>query len=695
MGTLLTVERRRRAFFYMVLVAVCAAAVYLNTFTNGFVMDDRTMIAENGAIRSLGNIWNILLHDYRPLRTISYALDYAAWGLNPFGYHLTNIFLHVLNCLCLYGIVRILFGSERTALFASLLFAVHPLHTDAVSYLSGRRDVLFSFFYLLGFYFFLRYRRRKKRKRYLAIVLLAFPLSMLSKEMAASFPLLLLGYDMIFPGAGPAEDGKAGPGRRFRRSVLPVMRRHFLFYLFLFSMVPAFAYYYIWMRHASEMVTAKGVQWWGGSVLSNFMTVASVLAHDVRQTLFPVRLVADYFAFPLVTSGSDPEFIRSVLLLITAGALFLIALRREKRIAFSLFWFFVTLLPVMQIIPHHDLLADHFLYLPSAGACMIGGFLFDRVMNHGKLAGVAAALLILTLGCFSVRTWRRNRVWKNNITIYLDDLKTYPDNNRVRLLLGMMFMKAHLYDMTEDEFGKAERGERFFPEAYAYDGFIHYKRGEYKKALRLELKALSVKDLPMAHFVQGLVYERFEQWRQAFDAYGKVSKGRFHTAALFGRFKCARLLCDREGARLSARAYLAATGPLVQGGGPGRDVLQKRALCREWLNRRADRRKDCEDRPTGSGRTGLRHLADTIHSYERRIAKAPDDAEAHRRLGMIYLKKVEDLPRAYRHLARSLRLAPGQSHAVKMKRITEDLNRLYENYSRKTGISITVLLGGR
>ncbi|MEE8415688.1 MAG: glycosyltransferase family 39 protein, partial [Desulfobacterales bacterium] len=153
---------------YLLLILVSATLVYINCLDNDFVMDDMTLIRGNWKLRSLENIWNILFHSYRPLRTMSYAIDYHFWGFNPVGYHITNIILHALSSLWVYAIIQRLTRNVRVSLYTAILFAVHPIHTDAVTYMSGRRDVLFAFFYLAAFYFFLCYRENIKLRYALA-----------------------------------------------------------------------------------------------------------------------------------------------------------------------------------------------------------------------------------------------------------------------------------------------------------------------------------------------------------------------------------------------------------------------------------------------------------------------------------------------------------------------------------------------
>ena len=124
-------------------------------------------------------------------KMITYAIDYQFTGLNPVGYHVSSIVFHAVTTLVLYCMILALTGKSRVAFFAACLFAVHPVHTDSVAYISGRRDILSTLFYLLGFYCFLK--ARQKEKPYLLIlVLAAYLLALASKEMAVTLPAMML-----------------------------------------------------------------------------------------------------------------------------------------------------------------------------------------------------------------------------------------------------------------------------------------------------------------------------------------------------------------------------------------------------------------------------------------------------------------------------------------------------------------------
>src|SRR5687767_888109 len=148
-----------RAWAALAAVVVAAAVLlYLNSLGNGFVFDDGDVVVGDAHIRDLGN-WRALLADsYRPLRTITYAVDYAIWGMRPVGFRLTNIALHAANGVLALLIARKLTGRARAAaLIAALVLVLHPAQVESVAYISGRRDVLFSVFYLAAFLCYTRF----------------------------------------------------------------------------------------------------------------------------------------------------------------------------------------------------------------------------------------------------------------------------------------------------------------------------------------------------------------------------------------------------------------------------------------------------------------------------------------------------------------------------------------------------------
>ena len=154
-------------FLPFLILSILPLITYYNTLNNEFVFDDLILIQDNKTILSpqkISDIADIITEKegYRPIRALSYAIDYHFSGLDPFSYHISNILYHIINCFLVYLITLSLLSNRATAFFAAIFFATHPVHTDSVTYIAGRRDILFTLFYLTGFYTFIKYRKTQR-----------------------------------------------------------------------------------------------------------------------------------------------------------------------------------------------------------------------------------------------------------------------------------------------------------------------------------------------------------------------------------------------------------------------------------------------------------------------------------------------------------------------------------------------------
>src|ERR1044071_6286971 len=171
-------------------LVVIVFAVYANSLGGDFVFDDQYLVLVYSRPRSLSHLLEMMIDSYRPVRNLSYILDYIVWGARPFGFHLTNVLLHAANAALVFLLARRFRLSAVAAFLTALIFAVHPIQTDAVAYISGRRDVLFTLFYLAAFHSYPTYHARRRFK-YFALFLICWACSLMAKEMAVSLPLLI------------------------------------------------------------------------------------------------------------------------------------------------------------------------------------------------------------------------------------------------------------------------------------------------------------------------------------------------------------------------------------------------------------------------------------------------------------------------------------------------------------------------
>lgn len=479
----------------VLLLTVVSAAVYYNSLHNEFLFDDLQTIVEEqgrGGPGQFTQLFSLLRGNpaYRPIRSASYAFDYALSGLDPWGYHLSNIAYHTLSAIVVYLIAQTLFNRLTPALFAAILFAVHPIQTEAVTYLSGRRDVLSGLFVLLGFYLFLRYRRTG-RAGYLALVLLVYPLAFFSKESGIILPLLCFSYDVISRIRVKGTGIGLPPVREIWANAWSAVRESRLFYIPLFVLAVGLASYVLFLVRGTWVRT-----YYGGTLWFTGLTMARVFLHYITLLLFPLTLNADYSynAFPVTTSWADPNAWVAVLILAGLGVGLLSILKSRPLVAFGGIWFFAALLPVSQIIPHHEMMTEHFLYVPSVGFCLMLAALVDPLADRPRAApalyGAGLAVLLL----LSLRTVWRNADWRDDLTLWSQTVQIAPQSARARNNLGAAYLRRGELTRAEEELSAAVQIKPDLAIAHGNLGKIALDQDDLARAERELQTALRLKE---------------------------------------------------------------------------------------------------------------------------------------------------------------------------------------------------------
>jgi len=441
-----SLQKALYAILLFLILSITPLVTYFNTLHNDFVFDDLLIIQGNETLSSLNSISstiNIITkkYIYRPVRTLSYAIDYHFSGLNPLSYHVSNIIYHTINVFLVYFITFFLISNRTTALLTALLFAVHPVHTESVTYISGRRDILFTLFYLTGFYSFLKYRETQ-RFYFILFSMAAYLLSIGSKEMGVTLPAIFLSYDLM-NGLDQREKGsESNPVKESITTLKKLWAQHKYFYSPFLTGALFFTFYKVFINSPSHQ---KG--YYGDSLLTTFLTVVKIIPHYLKLLVFPITLIADYSydAFPLVSSPFDWSFLVSATFLILLLLILVRMVTRKKWIAFGGIWFFITLLPVCHIIPHHELLAEHYLYLPSYGFCLIVALLFTALLENKKYLPLILPAFIAIIVLFSLRIVDRNGDWKDGMTIWSKTVSTVPRCARAQNNLGVEYIKERKY----------------------------------------------------------------------------------------------------------------------------------------------------------------------------------------------------------------------------------------------------------
>ncbi len=507
----MTPPEKSRFAWIPLAAALLALVVFSNSLFNGFVWDDNELIVDNPAVHSFsdaarffsGHFWSQSGQPsargyYRPLVMLSYAVDYKLWGPNPLGFHLTNMLWHALASALVCMLVMRVVRSKAAALAAGVLFAVHPVHVESVTFISGRTDVIATAFVLMSAYLFFDERSGRAITFRLAVSVVLFALGLLAKEVAAVLPALLL--------LGDAADVT----RRGKRA--PVLTHAMYWAVLGLYLLARFGVLGI-APELQGRLTAEQV----------LLTMPTVVVDYFRLLVIPINLCADYVVRLQRTATPANVTLVVSLLLVCGAVVFLIVKKRVS--GFLAAWILVGLLPVMQIIPISVLEAERFLYLPSVGFCGLVGWAFawesDRAGRMGRRL-LAAALVVIVLG-FSLRTLARNPVWKDEFTLYRITESCAPDNFRVQYNLGNAYFRAGDVENARRHTEKAFRLRPNLPQTNYNLGVIYAAMGRlddaetmYRRAIELDPGYASAhSNLATILYSDGRYEEARREWSKA------------------------------------------------------------------------------------------------------------------------------------------------------------------------------------
>lgn len=517
----------------LLLGGICLV-VYYNSIAGGFVFDDTTLVQTDDRIQKLSNIPKMLdpfspaYLTYRPIRTISYAIDYHFSQYKPAGYHIANILYHAACTWLVYLIAQQLLMRWKPAMLAAAFFAAHPIHTEAVTYISGRRDVLSTLFFLLGFYCFIRYRKTH-HPGLLVGTLIAYVMGVLSKEMAVTLPAVMFLYDWYLELDLRRSREDRVSWHDVTQSAKVVLWRHKLLYGLVVGVGLFFVYYYLFVTPASTNLSI----YWGGSFYTNFLTTLKIFAKYLQLVFWPVTLVADYNSgqvFPLAFSLLEPVVLVSLLVVSLAVWASIWCFKNDAPLGFGGLFFFVTLLPVSHIIPHHELISEHYLYLPSVGICLILAWIVERLAGRRAMGIWAYAAAVVVLALFSWRIVVRNRDWVDEFTLWTATLRDAPLSVRAHTNLGLVFLSRNDLDRAIEHFEKSlaipskpELGTISRGRALQNLGVAYFRKKDYKRALDCYQKCLELDPQNYVSYINmGVVYNAQGQNSAAIESYKKA-----------------------------------------------------------------------------------------------------------------------------------------------------------------------------
>ncbi|HEU4563361.1 MAG TPA: hypothetical protein VFS05_01885, partial [Gemmatimonadaceae bacterium] len=508
-------DRARLRLAAPLLVALVAMLVYANAVGNGFALDDGGVIARNALVKHPSGFWRAFVTpywppplpggQYRPLGIVSFTLDWLAGGGSPHWFHFVNLLWHAAAAVAVWFLAAELLAPAG-ALAAALLFAVHPVHTEAVANVIGRLEPMAALFIVAAL---LAHRRRS----WWAPAL--FALGLLCKENAIVFLGLAVAADLLVAPREPEEESRRRvPARTASRAALAPLRERWRLYAVYAGIVAMYGAALVSLFHGQEFAVVAPT-FAGATTGQRLLTVATIIPHYARLLLFPASLSGDYLpqVIPLATSLTTAGVL-GLLLVAALAAGIARAWRPAPELAFALLWVPIAISPVSNVLfPSGVSLAERTLYLPSVGACIALGWVVQRVALRAATPAPVLAALAAVLFLGAVRTWTRNPVWHDDKTYVLTHLRDHPESYRAHLIAGRVLLAAGHPADAGRQFEEARRLFKRDANAYYESAVVAALSGDFAAAdAMLDTAAAVMPGAAVVHMAQADVRLRLRDY---------------------------------------------------------------------------------------------------------------------------------------------------------------------------------------
>ena len=497
-------ELLNKRTYQLAAVVILTFLAYSNIFQNQFVLDDYDFIVKWDLVKDLHNLPKIFRADsipeihrgvYRPVKTLLLILSYNLWGLNLTFYHLYSLTIHLISTILVYLIILKITKTKFIALVGGAIFGVHPIHTEAITFILASFDSFGLACYLAAFYLFLKSKDHSKRSNllnyyFLAAVLLA-TLAFFSYELTLTLPLMLTWYELVFA----------------KKKVIlkAILKAVWPFWLSVAS--------YLYIRFFIVHILNR-TEYLAGSFYLTMLVMAKSFLKYIILLVLPHNLSIDYQLAPNVSSIVDlvfvskdklkglsffnPDVLISLLSLVILVLIIIKTYRQNRIISFVIGWFLISLIPVLNLIPQHTLFADRYVYLGSFSFSLLVGL---GAYNLIKLAQQKSWLmlrssvylsLILLLILYSLLTYQRNLEWKDNLVVWSKLVEQIPNDAVISFQTAQVYRDFHQPDLAIYYFKRTLMIEPLIPEAYYYIGQIYDQKGQHEQAVKYYLKTLKL-----------------------------------------------------------------------------------------------------------------------------------------------------------------------------------------------------------
>ena len=483
--------------------------LFYNTLTNNFVnLDDSGYIKDNPDIKSLSvkNIAAIFSSfynaNYHPFTTLSYAIEYNLFGLNAKPYHIINLLIHLLNVFMVFRLIKNVSGKTEVAFVASLFFAIHPMHVESVAWISERKDLLYSFFFICGLNTYYEYiHATANRNRLYIYTILLFLCSLLSKSAAITFPLMLLIFDYYF---------QRGWKKKVLFEKIP---------FFLLSLV--FGAITILSQKSAGAINADLMPDY--NLLQRFFVVCFTTSYYIVKLFLPFNLAVLHFA----PAELPYYYYLSPLFLLLLTFLVYKARAMKRELIFGFLFYLAGVSLTSQIIPvGYAVVSERYSYIPYIGLFFIIGCFYAAVQDKRSFVSLKPVINYLLAGVtlfFMVITFQRNKVWQNSINLFTDLVKKYPNQPHAHFVLAKNLIDVPDLNAALESMNRSIGLDPKMSESYFYRGNIYYGQENYAAALNDYLKAVELNPkYSEAYYNIGVTYNTTNKFQESIEPLTKA-----------------------------------------------------------------------------------------------------------------------------------------------------------------------------
>ncbi len=479
----------------LLIVLLITALSYVNIIENDFIHDDYNFVVDWPLIRNVANFPQFFGPQnqppgeegvYSPLKTLIHSINYNLFGLNPLGHHLFSIIVHLLGTFFAYKIAKKISGSFNIAILCALFFGLHPVHVEAIASITGSVDTLGAVFALISFYYYLKTKAQKRARLNYTVSFICAVIAIFTHELLIILPLFILLYEICFC---PTEIKK---------------NRTFVLLLFLISL------FYAFLKQVILGAVARGGYVYD-SIYLTALIVVKALAKYVLILLFPFKLSLNHeiskgiysvdwqdFDKTSVLSQSmfDVQVILSIVLIAFMGYWLIKNYKKEPLISFCIGWFFVSLLPVMNIIPSGSFFAERYLYPGSFAFCLALAYLFEKLKKQFADKVIYSkglnVLLIVVICFYFAKTVIRNTNWRDMHSFLLAEVRANPNNALMRRDLALAYKEAGRFDEAISHFNDAILIRPYDEELLFLIADTYAQQKNFNKAIHSYLKSIEI-----------------------------------------------------------------------------------------------------------------------------------------------------------------------------------------------------------